>query len=135
MKSLLGTHAGNQLSLVLDLRAQVLDLAATSCMHPCVHAGGTHLNPGRHSGKEINEQAGIFSIIACHKVAIHHEAFSQIASDDESSVKQQCNIQCEQETCKRNMVRLTATATAYSRLCWCLSIQTACVGGKCGCLC
>lgn len=99
--SLLGVYTGKQLSVMLAVSGrQVLDIAATSCVRPCMHAEKSHLDPGRHSSQEVNEQAGVFSIIACHKVAIHHKAFSQVACDDESSVKQQCNIQREQETCK-----------------------------------
>ena len=47
-----------------------------------------YLNPGRHSSQEIIDQAGVFSIVPCHKVTVHHKAFSQVACDDEPSVKQ-----------------------------------------------
>lgn len=68
-----------------------------------------YLNPGGHSSQEIIDQAGMFGIVAGHKKPIHHKAFPQIASDDESSVKQQHNIECEQETCN-NMVKMLGKA-------------------------
>ena len=56
-----------------------------------------HLNPSRHCCQDINHQAGMLGIVARNKVAIHDQALAQVAGDDEASVEQQQDIQCEQK--------------------------------------
>lgn len=59
-----------------------------------------HLNPCRHSGQHIHQQASMLGIVACHEIAVHDEALAQVACDDEARMEEQDNVQGEEEACR-----------------------------------
>jgi hypothetical protein len=79
-----------------------MTLIATESRTIAKHAKWPDLNPCRHCGQYINQQASMLGVIACHKVPIHDQALPKIACDDKAGVEEQHNVQREQKACSRH---------------------------------
>lgn len=89
----------SQYTAVYNAAGMTLD--ATESRIIAKHAKWPDLNPCRHCGQHINQQASMLGVIACHKVPIHDQALPKIAGDDEAGVEEQHNVQREQKACSR----------------------------------
>ncbi len=78
-----------------------MTLDATESRFAAKHAKWPDLNPRRHCGQHINQQASMLGVIACHKIPIHDQALPKITGDDKAGVEEQHNVQREQEACSR----------------------------------